>query len=137
MSNELNENVIGLSLERKFKLANAGITTTDELTKRASTREDRAKLSKETDVNESEILEWMNRIDLMRVEGVDPYYADLLEESGVDTVLELAKRNLESLHQKLSEVIDEMPFIVDEKPSIEQVRSWIEKAKKLNRLIEY
>jgi hypothetical protein len=32
------------------------------------------KLYRETNVKESEFLEWMNRIDLMRVEGVDPYY---------------------------------------------------------------
>ena len=137
MLNELNEKVIGLNLEHKFKLANAGITTIEKLTKRASTREGRKKLSKEIDVDESKILEWMNRIDLMRVEGIDPYVADLLEESGVDTAIELSKRSPGSLHKRLSELVDEMPFIVDEKPSFEQVKSWIEKAKKLERLIEY
>ncbi len=137
MSNELSKKVISLTLEQKLKLANAGITTSDELTKRTSTKEGRRKLSEGIGVKENEILEWINRIDLMRVEGIDPYYADLIEESGVDTVIELAKRNPENLYQKLSEVVDEMPFIVDEKPSIEQVRSWIEKAKNLQRLIEY
>ena len=136
-SNELSEKVIGLDLEHTFKLVDAGITTTEELAKRALTRDARKKLSKEIEVSESEILEWMNRIDLMRVEGIDPYYADLLEESGVDTVIELSGRNPENLHEKLCEVVDEMPFIVDEKPSIEQVKSWIENAGKLERLIEY
>jgi predicted RecB family nuclease len=137
MSNELSEKVIGLTSEHKFKLSDAGIVTTDELITRASTKEGRRKLSKEIGIKESEILEWMNRIDLMRVKGVDPYYADLLEESGVDTVIELAKRDPENLYGKLSEVVDEMPFIVDEKPAIEQVNLWVENAKKLERLIEY
>lgn len=137
LSNELSEKVIGLTLEHKFKLANLGITTMDELTKRASSREYREKLSREINVDKSKILEWMNRIDLMRVEGIDPDYANLMEESSVDTVIELSKRNPENLYQKLSEVLDAMPFVVDEKPTLEQVRSWIEKAKILKRLIEY
>jgi hypothetical protein len=39
MSNELSEKVIGLTAEYNLKLSNAGITTMDELIKRASTRE--------------------------------------------------------------------------------------------------
>lgn len=137
MVEDLTTHVVGMTIEHKFCLAAAGITTPDELVERAATRRGREELARELDVDTAEILEWMNRVDLMRIDGVDAYYADLLEEAGVDTVVELAQRNQENLHESLSELVKKMPFIVDEEPSLEQVKSWIQQAKTLDRLIEY
>jgi len=44
-------------------------------------------------------LEWVNLADLYRIKGVGEEYSDLLEEAGVDTVVELAQRNPENLHE--------------------------------------
>ena len=49
------------------------------------------------------ILEWVNLADLMRIKGVGEEYSDLLEEAGVDTVVELANRKAENLHAKILE----------------------------------
>jgi len=49
-------------------------------------------------------MNWVNRADLARVKGVGSEYADLLENSGVDTVPELAQRNPSNLYHKMIEV---------------------------------
>ena len=36
-------------------------------------------------MSEKSVLEWVNHADLMRINGIGPEYADLLEEAGVDT----------------------------------------------------
>ncbi len=53
-------------------------------------------LAAQTGISASQLLEWANRADLMRVPGVTAALADLLENAGVDTVKELATRNPEN-----------------------------------------
>lgn len=72
----------------------------------------------------------------MRVKGIGEEYSDLLEEAGVDTVAELARRDPENLHAKLLE-INEKKKLVRRPPALSLVRQWVEEAKKLPRIVEY
>src|SRR5439155_20182019 len=54
----------------------------------------------------SRALRWVNHADLFRINGVAGEYAELLEVSGVDTVVELAQRNTAILTAKLAEIND-------------------------------
>jgi len=63
-------------------------------------------------------------------------YSDLLEEAGVDTVVELATRNAANLFKKMVEVNKEKE-LVRRLPLESQVADWIEQAKKLERKIHY
>ena len=45
----------------------------------------------------------MNHADLCRINGVAGQYADLLEEAGVDTVVELSRRNPANLATAIAE----------------------------------
>ncbi|HDQ05625.1 MAG TPA: DUF4332 domain-containing protein, partial [Candidatus Bathyarchaeota archaeon] len=74
--------------------------------------------------------------DLMRIKGVGEEYSDLLEEAGVDTVVELAQRNPDNLYAKLLEVNEEKN-LVRRLPNLEDVTSWVNQAKTLPRKIEY
>ena len=78
----------------------------------------------------------MNLADLFRIKGVGEEYSDLFEEVGVDTVAELFKRDPENLHAKLLEVNKEKK-LVRKTPTLEQVKNWVEQAKKLPRKVEY
>jgi hypothetical protein len=60
----------------------------------------------------------------------------LLEAAGVDTVPELAQRNADNLHAKLSE-INSAKEIVRRLPTAEQVSAWVEAAKTLPRMVTY
>jgi predicted flap endonuclease-1-like 5' DNA nuclease len=114
----------------------AGITTTEALLKAATTPKGREELAAKTGLSEKHILEWANRADLFRIRGVGTQYSDLLEAGGVDTVVELAKRNAENLFKGLKETNDRKA-LVRRLPTLKQVADWIEQAKKLPRVLTY
>ena len=98
--------IVGIGPKYRDDLKSAGITFTRDLLASASTPEAREELSRKTGISEKLILEWANHCDLMRIPGIGPSEADHLEEIGVDTVLELARRNPENLHKNLKEHIE-------------------------------
>jgi predicted flap endonuclease-1-like 5' DNA nuclease len=118
------------------KLNSLGIITTTDLLDTGGTPEGRQDLSEKAEITESLILEWVNLSDLMRIRGVGEEYSDLLEEAGVDTVVELARRNPENLHMKMREV-NARDELVRKLPTLNDVTSWIDQAKTLPRKIEY
>jgi predicted flap endonuclease-1-like 5' DNA nuclease len=82
------------------------------------------------------ILEWVNHVDLFRIKGVGEEYADLLEEAGVDTVVELANRKPSNLFAKL-EAVNAEKKLVRKVPAETQVGNWIAQAEELPRVVEY
>ena len=118
------------------KLVEAGVATTDDLLEVAGTKDGRTTLAEKTGISEKNILEWVNLSDLMRIKGVGEEYSDLLEEAGVDTVVELARRNADNLCAKMIEV-NEIKKLVRRPPTLENVKSWVEQAKALPRKVEY
>ena len=63
-------------------------------------------------------------------------YSDLLEEAGVDTVVELATRKPENLHAKILEV-NAAKKLVRRPPSAKMVADWVMQAKELPRVVTY
>lgn len=118
------------------KLVEAGVKTTEELLEIGATRKGREEISEKTGISAKLILEWVNLADLFRIKGVGEEYSDLLEEAGVDTVVELSRRNPKNLHAKILEV-NEKKKLVRRPPTLEKVRGWIEQAKKLPRKVEH
>ncbi len=118
------------------KLASIGIHTVHALLDKGCTRTGRRELAEKSGISETLILEWVNMADLFRIEGIGEEYSDLLEEAGVDTVVELSNRIPENLHAKLKEV-NEQKQLVRQPPSLDMVKKWIEEAKKLPRVVEY
>ncbi|MFC1878443.1 DUF4332 domain-containing protein [Chloroflexota bacterium] len=118
------------------KLQAAGIGTTAVLLKEGGSAKGRKAIAKNTGVSEKLILEWVNHVDLFRVKGVGEEYADLLEEAGVDTVVELSKRSPGNLHEKMTAVNAEKK-LVRQLPAKSQVEAWVAHAKELPRAITY
>jgi len=118
------------------KLNSINIYTTSDLLKAGATPLGRKELAEKTGISGKLILEWVNLADLFRIKGVGEEYSDLLEEAGVDTVVELAKRVPENLHAKMLEV-NEQKKLVRRPPPLSAVKEWVEQAKKLKRMIEY
>ena len=110
------------------KLDNVGIFTTTDLLNIGETKVGRDELSEKTGISEKFILEWVNLSDLMRIKGIGEEYSDLLEEAGVDTVVELARRNPDNLYAKVVE-INETKNLVRRKPTLDSIKDWIEEAK--------
>jgi predicted flap endonuclease-1-like 5' DNA nuclease len=118
------------------KLAKAGIRSLEALLKKGATPAGRKELAAMTGIGDALILEWVNLADLFRIKGVGSEYSDLLEEAGVDTVVELAKRVSGNLYETMGKVNKEKN-LVNKMPSANQVDGWIKQAKKLPRVISY
>jgi len=118
------------------KLNSVNILTTSDLLESGATPRGRKELADKTGISPNLILEWVNRCDLFRIKGVGEEYSDLLEEAGVDTVVELSRRNAANLHAKILEV-NEAKQLVKRPPSLASVERWINESKDLPRIIEY
>jgi len=118
------------------KLATAGVKTTAGLLKVAAGKAGRKSLAESTDISETLILEWVNLADLFRIKGVGEEYSDLLEEAGVDSVPELAQRNATNLHKAIVET-NESKNLVRRLPTLNQVTSWVEQAKSMDRVVTH
>lgn len=75
-------------------------------------------------------------VDLFRIKGVGEEYADLLKEAGVDSVVELAKRNPANLYEGLKST-NAKKKPVRQLPSAKQVAGWVKQAKKLPRKVSH
>lgn len=118
------------------KLKMLGISTTAALLERGRKPQGRKEIAKKSGITETLILEWVNLADLFRIKGVGEEYSDLLEEAGVDTVVELAQRNSTNLYEKVVEV-NRQKKLVRKLPTQEQVDDWVKQAKKLPRVVSY
>ncbi len=117
-------------------LKKAGIGTAEALLMKGATPQGRKAISEATGISEKMLLEWINHVDLFRIKGVGEEYADLLEEAGVDTVVELAQRKPENLLEKMT-AVNAQKKLVRQLPTLPKVTYWIEQAKKLSRIIQY
>lgn len=120
----------------RSKLAKFGIKTVEALLKKGATAKGREEIEKGTGISSKLILEWVNHADLWRIKGVSEEYSDLLEEAGVDTVVELAQRVPKNLYMKMDEV-NKAKKLVRRLPSEKQVGQWVDQAKKLPRVVNY
>jgi predicted flap endonuclease-1-like 5' DNA nuclease len=118
------------------KLHGANIQTTEDLLTAGRTPGDRERLSAASGISTGMLMEWINHADLMRLKGVGSEYADLLEDAGVDSVVELARRNAKNLAAAMADfnTAKERVRVV---PSEAVVADWIAEAKTMGRTIEY
>jgi predicted flap endonuclease-1-like 5' DNA nuclease len=125
---------IGGAYERKLNAV--GLFSLQDLLEKGATPKGRKEIADKTGISDTLILKWTNRADLFRIKGIGEEYGDLLEVAGVDTVPELAQRKAENLYQKVVET-NNAKKLVRKLPAVSQIKSWIEQAKKLPRLLTY
>jgi len=118
------------------KLQEAGVKSVEALLELGAHPKGRLDLAEKSGISKDLILEWVNHADLYRIKGVGEEYSDLLEEAGVDTVVELATRNPENLFKKILEVNGEKK-LVRRPPSQKMVEAWVHQAKDLPRAVFY
>jgi len=126
----------GIGPKYQVVLKEAGVASVEALLKMGSTPKGRATLAENTKISDKLILEWVNHADLFRIKGVGEEYSDLLEEAGVDTVVELSKRVPANLVEKMASINTEKK-LVRQLPTLKMVADWVAQAKALKRVIEY
>ena len=126
----------GIGHKYATKLRKARVRTTEALLKNAANKKGRRQLGEKTGISEKQILEWVNRADLMRIRGVGEEYSDLLEASGVDTVKELRRRNAANLLTAMIE-INKKKDLVRRLPTEGMVQRWVDHAKQLDPVVTH
>ena len=128
--------VEGIGPKFTAKLKEAGIGTAEVLLEQGATAKGRKLISEKTGITDTLILEWVNHVDLFRIKGVGPEYADLLEEAGVDSIPELAQRRADNLFEKMV-AVNQQKKLVRKLPIQSQVANWIDQAKTLKRIVTH
>ncbi len=131
------EEVEGIGPVNAGKLARAGVTTTENLLEMGAKPGGRTALEASTGVSGKQLLDWVNHVDLMRINGVGSEYSDLLDAAGVDSPSELANRNAANLATTLQEVVAARPGTVRRVPSESVIQGWIDEAKRLPKVVEH
>jgi predicted flap endonuclease-1-like 5' DNA nuclease len=131
------QDVEGIGPVFAAKLDAAGVRSTDDLLERGAKPSGRLALEEATGISHSQILEWVNHVDLMRIDGVGSEYSDLLEAAGVDSPAELARRNAANLATTIDEVVAARPNIVRRAPNEAELQDWIDQSKKLSKVVEH
>lgn len=125
-----------LAASEASRLVSFGITSTDRLLLVAAHKQGREDIARETDLAEEKILQAVHNADLMRVDGIGTEYAGLLEEVGVRTLKQLARRSPERLFEDLDARNDQRA-VVRRMPSEADVQSWVVHAQRLDSIISY
>jgi predicted flap endonuclease-1-like 5' DNA nuclease len=131
------EEVEGIGPTYAAQLEAAGVSSTDDLLDRGAMPAGRQALEDATGIGHALILEWVNHVDLMRIDGVGSEYSDLLEAAGVDSPAELAQRNAANLATTVQEVVAARPSIVRRTPSEHEIQGWIDQSKELKKIVEH
>ena len=109
-------------------LADCRIRTTGELLFSCHDEEDVRRLSGRTGIAVDRLERWIQLADLMRLEGIGRQFAELLEATGVRSVLDLRQENPEALTARIQEANRERRFSrTSPGPTI--VQDWIRQAR--------
>ena len=133
------EDIEGIGPAIGGKLRAAGVGSIAHLLERGSTKQGRADLATTIGEDEGRVLTWVNHADLMRVAGIGPQEAELLEAAGIDSPSELAQRNSLNLHAKVHEVngAGAKKIVAELEAEAHHVAAWIESAKGLAKLVTH
>lgn len=118
------------------KLSSVGITTVESLLEKGGSVKGRKSVAEKTEINEKDLLKWVNHADLFRLKGVGSEFSDLLEAAGVDSCTELAQRKAANLAQAMQKINDEKK-LVRRTPTESMVEDWISQAKKLPKVVSH
>jgi hypothetical protein len=113
-----------------------GISHIETFLQHVNTPQERESLAAQTQIAEGDLLTYANVADLMRLPGVDSVLGQLLEKSGVDTIVELGKRNPQKLHEAVVST-NEREAYIHQVPTVDQLRGLINAAKILGREITH
>lgn len=93
--------MLGIEGIQAEKLLDAGIRTGGDLLRHGTTGEGRQAIAQASGLPEEAIRRWVERVDLLRVNGIGPSNAALLELAGIHSVEALARQEPGWLHRGL------------------------------------
>lgn len=121
----------GINSKHAQKFKDLGIkTTTDIIKKLNNNYEDIDFVAQKLKVQSEDITSWISMADILRLPGVNPKEAQLMQTVGISSTRELGVVNIHSLHKELVE-LNKKADIVKEVPGINSLELWSKVAKLL------
>jgi hypothetical protein len=128
------ESLPGISEEEAQKFREVGINAPLLLLKNAASTHGRQSLSDQSLVEPSRILELVNFIDLYRIKGLTIDDAVYLKAAGITRMIDLAVQDPVIVLKNLEDAVIKSGEPLNP-PTLEQVKSWIEQANHLPRVV--
>lgn len=125
------EDLLGIGPVYGEKLRKLGITNTDKLLAACTTRHKRKGVAEQAGIPYKLVLAWAQKVELMKIKGVGPRGSNLLNAIFVQSVKDLAERNVENLHERVAIANTFKPKFLDNTPSPATLGKWIEAARAL------
>ena len=89
------------------------------------------KLAEKTKISEKLIDKWAEHADLMRIDGIGPEYAEVINEIGINSVKEFAQRNPNNTLDRIMKLNKEKPNMFRRPPTLTMIKDWIKEAKSI------
>ncbi|MFX0074208.1 MAG: DUF4332 domain-containing protein [Candidatus Hermodarchaeota archaeon] len=119
----------GIGEKYAKKLNKAGVVKLQDLM--TLTKAKIKELSVKTNISTKMIDKWQEHANLMKIDGIGPEYSDVLNQVGIDSVKELAKRVPQATLDKIIVFDKSKPNVIRKIPKLEELKSWIAQAKKM------
>jgi hypothetical protein len=121
-------NVEGIGPSNAEKLKKIQINNTLELVSAGSTIEGIERINAETGISVKLITKWVQRADLMRIQGLNNKQINILEKIGICSVKDLVNHDPKNLYVEILKVKTE-ENLTSSPPSISMLQRWIRLAK--------
>ncbi len=131
--------IFGVSDQVGDQLEAQGIRTAAALLAETRTDTDRKNLATAAGLDKALVTTLAEHADLARTVGVGMKYAAVLNKIGINDVQELATQNGVALRRQITSFLNttEGRTITSRRPSLASVKSWIENAKTLPRMLRH
>ncbi len=129
------EEIEGIGPGYAKQLSKLSITTTKDMLDKVSSVEGVESVATSMSKQSWVIRSWASMSDLMRVEGVDGQFAELIEFSGVHSVQALGQQDAKTFTQEMMDVNDK-EHRVKEAPDSRRVHQWITSAKTMPSILD-
>ena len=121
--------IIGVNNKQAKLLEKEGYSDIEDLLPLSKTQI--KNLAKKIGVSIEKLDTWQEHADLMRIDEVNPEYANALNRIGIDSIKEFARRNPKSTLEKLKQFKKENPKAISKIPTLKTLEGWINRAKSL------
>jgi predicted amidophosphoribosyltransferase len=124
----------GILPDQITKLKKEGIDSTIKLLGKGHKPDLRKSLANRTGISEMIISRFVNQADLMRIDGVDPNYANLLDNIGISSIITMSKKTVKDIQMLISQkklILQGRNIIIF--PDEKLIKKWIEDLKTLEK----
>ena len=126
----------GLVTPKEHRMLEAnGLSTTDKVLDYGSTQRGRKKLSKYSKITVPRIVEIVTLCDLLRIDGVGPSMAKVLQAAGMRDTGPLSGGDAKAVRKAMVKA-NRSAKIAKVLPDVKTVASWITQAKRMPRLLQ-